>query len=962
MWSSIRSAFALLLAVHVQVSNSNVIGIDFGSENMKVGIVSPGTPLDIVTNLQSKRKTPTYITFYRGERMFGADSYALMTRKPDLTFAKLFRMIGKTPEHPHLEELSSHYFPFEFFPNETTSVTSLKQEETYYTPEELLAMMMQHARDMTRAFGGTEIRDCVMTVPSFFSQHERNALYTAASIADFNVLSLIEENTAAALNFGMDRNFDEPTTVLFYNMGASSVQVSIVTFSSSTVKESGSKNKTVSQFEIVGKAWDSHLGGFSFDVKLAELLAERFNEAWVKKASKKGTIAVNAADYDVRKFSRPMARLRLEALKLKEVLSGNMEFPVKIEQLHADVDLITKVSRSDFEEHCGDLWTRLTAAVDGALEMADMTLANVSAVELIGGAVRMPKVKSTLDTFFRAADLELGQHLNGDEAMALGAALRGANLSTAFRVRKVGMVDTSSFSVVLNLADAAEQPEPPSGILGSVMNMFSDSEEKDKKATADASAEPTSVWTKHAALFPRRSPVPSKVKTVTFAHDKDIVCRLEYDATDETSSLLPPSDSRLIALYNITGIAQFAHDNAAKGIVGTPKVSLSFLLDGSGLVSLSKAEITMELAVEPEASVITPPEEEVAAEVAETAEAEAAEAAAESADAAAEPAAEGADAEAEEAATLTPEEKKAARKEKDREKAAAKKALKKDKKDKDRLLKRALKISYDFSAPSPPQYTNDMVMHSRSRLIRLDDIDRSRRAQEAALNSLEGYMLAVKNRLLDEADELSAVSTEESRAAVAALCDEVEEWLYGDGRDATVSVYKDKEKEVKTMAEPIFRRFTEMAARPEAVTRAKKQIEGIRKRVAKWADTMPQITGNETDKMRDLVDKAEAWIDEKEVEQSKKTPFDEPEFLSSDVASQMKPVATLLDRLLKKPKPVPPKVSANATNVNSTNNTSDANFTDADATADTTAEGTPSGEEVGEEAEASAAGSVEEEL
>ena len=392
----------------------------------------------IVTNLQSKRKTPTYITFYRGERMFGADAYALMTRKPDLTFAKLFRMIGKSPNHPHLEELTSHYFPFQFFANETDRITSLKQEDTYYTPEELLAMMMQHARDITKNYADKDIRDCVLTVPASFSQHERMALYTAAAIADFNVLSLIEENTAAALNFGMDRNFDEPTTVLFYNMGASSVEVSIVTFSSTVVKEAG-KNKTVSQFEVVGKAWDTHLGGFSFDIQLAELLADRFNEAWVKKVSKKGKVDVDKKDYDVRKFARPMARLRLEALKLKEILSGNSEFPVKIEQLHADVDLATKVTRAEFEAQCEGLFNRVTDVVAKALDMADMTLQNVSAVELLGGGVRVPKVKQMLDTYFRAGDLELGQHLNGDEAMALGAAFRGANLSTAFRVRKVAL-------------------------------------------------------------------------------------------------------------------------------------------------------------------------------------------------------------------------------------------------------------------------------------------------------------------------------------------------------------------------------------------------------------------------------------------------------------------------------------------------------------------------------------------
>ena len=120
------------------------------------------------------------------------------------------------------------------------------------------------------------------------------------------------------------------------------------------VKEGG-KNKTVGQFEVVGKGWDSSLGSFSFDLRLADLLAVRFNEAWNKKASGKGK--------DLRDFPRPMTRLRVEAVKIKEVLSANNDIPVKAEQLHAETDLNTKVSRADLEGACEDLFARLTLPV-----------------------------------------------------------------------------------------------------------------------------------------------------------------------------------------------------------------------------------------------------------------------------------------------------------------------------------------------------------------------------------------------------------------------------------------------------------------------------------------------------------------------------------------------------------------------------------------------------------------------
>ena len=186
--------------------------------------------MEIVTNLQSKRKTPTAISFYRGERLFGSDATAIMARKPDLTFAKLNRVLGRSPDHPIVQQLSKEqYFPYEIYRNETTGRTVYKQESTYYSAEELIAMMMQYAKQITHSYGGKVIKDCVLTVPSSFTQHERAALYAAANIADLRVLSLIEENTAAALHYGIDRVFDEPHHVLYYNLGANSLQVSILT-------------------------------------------------------------------------------------------------------------------------------------------------------------------------------------------------------------------------------------------------------------------------------------------------------------------------------------------------------------------------------------------------------------------------------------------------------------------------------------------------------------------------------------------------------------------------------------------------------------------------------------------------------------------------------------------------------------------------------------------------------------
>lgn len=853
----------VILAVFVNVVHSNVIGIDFASDAMKVAIVQPGTPLEIVTNFQSKRKTPTCIAFYKGERMFGSDAYALIGRKPESSFAKVFRMMGRSVDHPLVQEVPKQYFPYTIYKNETTGLTTLKVDETQYTPEELVAMMLQHVKDMTHAFGGHNIKDCVITVPASFTQHEREALYTAAEIADLKVLSLIEENTAAALHYGIDRVFEQPQTVLYYNMGAGSVQVSIVHYSSFTGKEGG-KNKTIGQFEIVGKAWDSSVGSFQFDLRLADMLAKRFNDVWQKKNSGKGK--------DVRDFIRPMTRLRLEANKVKEVLSANAEFPIRAEQLHADVDLVTKVTRADFEEACDDLFARLTAPIETALRMANLTVQDINVVELLGGGVRMPKVKKVLDDYFSPANVPLGQHLNGDEAMALGAAFRAANLSTAFRVRKVGMTDASSFGVSVRLESSTAATEEKKGLFSGLFGGAKTTETAPADRAAAASEEP--VWSKFTSLYPKKSLYASKTKTVAFQHDQDIACQLEYDATND---VLPEGTHPILARYQISGIAKFAKDYAEKAPGVSPKVHLSFVLDSSGRVELTKAEATLELPVAPAADA-TATDAATAAAVNETA--------------ASETAADG-EAAAGEA------------KDKDAKKAPAKPTS--------NLLRRVLTVEPVVQASQPPRWTSAQIQEAKTRLRALQAADDARKAKAAAMNDLEAYLYKVKNRVADEETALAKVSTEEQRQEVVDLANAAEEWLYDDGRDATVAQYQEKQQAIRVKAEAIFHRFEEVTARPAAVEKARKSLADVRRAVETWAEKLPHVTDEEKEGLLATVAVAENWLNEKVAAQAEISPFETPVFQSKEIAGHVKPVATAFEKLLKKPKPAPPVIEKNTT-------------------------------------------------
>jgi hypoxia up-regulated 1 len=426
-----------------------------------------------------------------------------------------------------------------------------------FSPEELTAMVLNYAEEITHHYGKEKgstygkIADCVLTVPSFATQAERQALLDAADLAGFKVLGLIEENTASALNFGMDKSYEEQQIYLFYNLGASSLQVSVIKFHSYEVPESkySKKTKRVGSIEVLGKGWDATLGGLAFDNRLVDYMADHFNREWRK---------ARGHDKDIRDIPRAMTKIRLQANKIKHVLSANQEIPVHMDSLHDDMSLIMHMTREQLEELCDDLMERAVAPVHAALKAANLTLDDVNVIEMIGGGMRVPKVQSGLSSVL--GDLELGMHINSDESMALGAAFFGANLSTAFRVRQVGLTDINPFPIGVSLEDL--EPE----------------KKKDEEEE----------WKKKATIFKQNGKVGVK-KTIAFSHDKDFHCALDY-ADPET---LPAGAKPELQRYKLTGVAAFAKEMEEKGL-GKPKVSLQFELSQSGICSLIKAEAAVE--------------------------------------------------------------------------------------------------------------------------------------------------------------------------------------------------------------------------------------------------------------------------------------------------------------------------------------------------------------------------------
>uniref|UniRef100_A0A8C8DVS1 Hypoxia up-regulated protein 1 n=1 Tax=Oryzias sinensis TaxID=183150 RepID=A0A8C8DVS1_9TELE len=389
-----------------------VMSVDLGSEWIKVAIVKPGVPMEIVLNKESRRKTPTAVCLKENERLFGDSALGMSVKNPKTVYRHLQSLLGK--KHSNLNvALYQKRFPEHQLLEDPVRGTVLfeSSEAKWFTPEELLGMVLNYSRGLAQDFAEQQIKDAVITVPAFFNQAERRAVLHAAEMAGLKVLQLINDNTAVALNYGVFRRKDLDSTV----------KVTFITF-----QTKNDKNVFVNQ-HLLATDHSIRLGGFEMDLRLRDHLANLFNE---QKKSKK----------DVRENHRAMAKLLKEAQRLKTVLSANMEFMAQVEGLMDDIDFKSKVTRAEFEELCSDLFERVPRPLHDALETDDIEL-----VILVGGSTRVPKVQEVL--LKATGKEELGKNINADEAAAMGAVYQAAVLSKAFKVKPFLIRDAALFPI-----------------------------------------------------------------------------------------------------------------------------------------------------------------------------------------------------------------------------------------------------------------------------------------------------------------------------------------------------------------------------------------------------------------------------------------------------------------------------------------------------------------------------------